>query len=275
MKSSKYISNIDHGEWNGHVSLHPSDFLKPFSWRKPKRVFVCSMGDLFHEKVQDSWIDQVMCVAACLPQHTFMILTKRPKRMQEYFSTPKETLIERWSDQTYELGELGLSDKNDDTDTPACWVNNRLDKEWPMKNLWLGVTAENQNMANYRVPLLLNTPAAKRFVSVEPMLTAVDLTHIETLTFLGAMTINAIVGAQWYKDVDTDRYNTACNKLDWVICGSEAGPGHREMNIEWARDLKNQCERYKVPFFFKQRYIGIKKVEMLTIDGVIWDQIPQ
>jgi protein gp37 len=275
MNSSKYINNIDSGAWNGHISLHPSDFLKPFSWKKPRKVFICSMGDLFHDKVPFEWIDMVMSMIAVLPQHTFLVLTKRPKRMHEYFSPVKENLIERWADQTYELGEMGIADKDDDTDAPASFIYNRLDSEWPMKNLWIGVTAENQDMANYRIPYLLNTPAAIRFVSVEPMLTRVDLTNIETLTGLGTMGINALAGVQWYKDIDTDKYNTACNKLDWVICGCESGPGHRPMLCSWVDDLKNQCTYKNVPFFYKQAYIGNKKYEMPLLNSRVYKEMPQ
>src|ERR1035437_3746277 len=162
------------GRWNGKIVDFEEGYRKPLSWKKPRMIFICSMGDLFHSEVPFIWVDKVMSIAALCPMHTFIILTKRPVRMKNYFEMGKDTLIGRWEDAIY---EMGLSDKNDDPDAPACYMHNRLQDEWPMKNVWLGVTAENQMRANERVPILLSIPAAKRFVSVEPMLSNVDLVN--------------------------------------------------------------------------------------------------
>src|SRR3989304_1459215 len=110
-----------------HVQFHPSRLDQPLRWKKPRRIFVCNVGDLFHEEVEHGWIVSVFSHIEAAPQHTFMILTKRPDRMLYHF-----------------LG--GLSEK-----FPV------------LPNLWLGVTAENQEMADQRIPILLQTPAAKRF----------------------------------------------------------------------------------------------------------------
>lgn len=268
----KYLDVTENGAWTGNIGVDPDEFLKPFTWKKPRRIFVCDMGDVFYIHVPFDLIDKLMSVIALLPQHTFLILTKRPGIMKKYFDTDKEKLIERWADQTY---ELGVSDNKDDTDAPACWVNNRLDTEWPMKNLWLGVTCENQNMANYRIPILLHTPASKRFVSYEPALGPIDFTRITTLEFCGTKVYHSLHGMSYFQDIDDSSSDTPCNKLDWIIMGAESGPKRREMNIEWAETVKNQCERHNIPFFFKQKFIGRKKIEMPILSGKVYDQIPQ
>ncbi|MFA6400904.1 MAG: phage Gp37/Gp68 family protein [Salinivirgaceae bacterium] len=236
MKLERCISALNYSvvvnwktkKWNGKTQFVSQAIEKPLSWRKPRMIFVCSMGDLFHESVPFEWIDKVMAVIACTPQHTYQILTKRPHRMAEYFNQGKEMLIARWEDAVY---ELGLCDKNDDPDAAACHVNNRADREWPLKNIWLGVTAENQEMVNKRVPFLLNIPAAIRFVSVEPMLGAVDL--------------SIYMATGWTEPPYDDIIN-------WVICGGESGINARPVNHNWVENLKNQCNKYETCLFFKQ-----------------------
>lgn len=186
------------------VTLHPERLEEPLHWKKPRRVFVCSMGDLFHADVPSDFILQVWHVMNLSPQHTFMILTKRAARM--------EMIMNEWLPSALELS-VGLRAKY---------------KVLP--NVWLGVTAENQEQADKRIPLLLQTPAAVRFVSVEPMLGAVAL-DVSYGQGIGAFFIDS---------------------LDWVICGGESGPGARPMNPDWARDLRDQCQAAGVPFFFKQ-----------------------
>jgi protein gp37 len=264
---SKYKYVIKDNHWTGTVSIEYKDFQIPFHWNKPRRVFVCSMGDLFHEHVSNEWIDMVMAVIAVNSKHTFMVYTKRPQIMHDYFTAGKDELINRWN--------LQLSAIRYPYQFPLLSIPNSVQNFWPINNLWLGVTAENQAMANYRVPILLNTLAAKRFISYEPALGPVEFTKIEYFTGVGTHVINALAGVSWYKDIDTKRYDTACHKLDWVICGSESGPGHRNMELDWAENVKDQCERNKIPFFFKQRYIGSKKISMPQINGKVYNQIPQ
>lgn len=193
-------SGYDKGNPFG-VKFHPDRLDQPLKWKKPRKVFVCSMGDLFHEDVTDSWLDDVFFTAANLArQHTYLVLTKRPQRMYEYFTKKIEDGFTWREGITYV----------------------------PLPNVWLGVTAENQDAADERIPWLMKTPAAKRFVSVEPMLGQVDLD-----------TINGAFGC-----VDV-------GDLDWVICGGETGPGARPMRPDWARSLRDQCVSADVPFFFK------------------------
>lgn len=184
------------------VVLHP-ERLSKIDGTKPKVIFADSASDLFHEKVPFEFITEVFSVMQRNPFHTFILLTKRAKRMEEYFDWVKE-----------------------------CYPEWRL--FYPLDNVWMGVTAENQEKADERIPLLLKTPAKHRFVSVEPMLGPVDLSE-----FIG--------GCRAGK---SPARNDSCIEL--VICGGETGPGARVMRPEWARSLRDQCAAAQTPFFFKQ-----------------------
>jgi protein gp37 len=133
----------------------------PLCWKKPRRIFVNSMSDLFHEAVHDAWIDFIFAVMVLSPQHTFLVLTKRPERMRDYLTHRlRECLIGQQAD----LQHLAR------TDVPVF--------EWsglPLPNVWLGVSVEDQATADARIPHLLATPAAKRFVSAEPLSAPFDL----------------------------------------------------------------------------------------------------
>lgn len=190
------------------VTLHPDRLEQPLRWKKPSRIFVCSMADLFHGDVPMGYISRVFSIVRRCPQHTFLFLTKRPARMRDAV-------------------DLFVSDAD-------------------LPNLWLGVTAENQDAADERIPLLLATPAAKRFVSIEPMLGAVDLK-------MGNCSHCQKRGNQFHLTHSCEVCGRVGGKnLDWVICGGESGPGARPMHPAWARSLRDQCEEAGVPFFFKQ-----------------------
>lgn len=216
------------------VVSHPDRLGQPLAWRKPRRVFVCSMGDLFHENVPDGFIDKVFAAMALSPQHTFMLLTKRPQKMLEWFNYNAccRDRQDRVSEACCDYFQLD-SEADDPTD---CW---------PLPNVWLGVSAENQETADERIPLLLQTPAAIHFVSVEPMLGPVSL----SLTTPEGVLYNTLLregglGENCSRDTET--------RLDGVICGGESGPGARPMHPDWARSLRDQCQAAGVPFFFKQ-----------------------
>ena len=239
--------DCDHGCTTPHprpfskIKFHPPRLDQPLRWKRPRRIFVCSMGDLFHEDVKEEWIDHVIGKIYSAPRHTFMVLTKRPKRMCKY-------------------------------------VRSRNCGTWPLPNLCLGVTVENQEMADLRIPILLQTPAAKRFVSVEPMLGEVDLT--KTVRHYGPGEI-AEGMAPLDVEIDTLRgrfddgwdRGDAGAKLDWVIAGCESGPGRRPANPDWLRSLRDQCVAAGVPFFLKQMEINGKVVKMPELDGKVWDQV--
>jgi protein gp37 len=147
-----------------NVRLHPERLTAPLHWRKPRRVFVNSMSDLFHEQVPDEFIDRVFAVMALTPQHTYQVLTKRPERMREYLTSPRhgepvETFVELEKDRI----------------STEAWGLGQFLGAWPLPNVWLGVSCEDQRRADERIPLLLQTPAAVRFISAEPLLGPIDL----------------------------------------------------------------------------------------------------
>jgi protein gp37 len=268
------------------VTIHPDKIDEPLKWKKPRRVFVCSMSDLFHKDVPMSIITYVLRMARSCEGHTFMILTKRPARMKEAIR---------------EMVSWGM---------------------WPVPNIWLGVTAENQEQADERIPILLDTPAAVRFVSVEPMLGPVELspwirryyhggkprmkegayllppskTGKSTLlqyakqidpncvqradrVYLTTDYMSALMFAMGYPNGEVYRAipdlpleeDPDCTEkglsfqtpqalitsmsapiLDWVIAGGESGPGARPCHPDWIRSVRDQCQGAGVPYFFKQ-----------------------
>ncbi len=194
------------------VVLGERTLRAPLSWRRSRRVFVCSMTDLFGEWVPDGYIDRVFAVMALAP-HQFIVLTKRPTRMREYLTNADRMYvlrsgIEEWSD---EVGTLG----------------------WPLRNVWLGTSVEDQAAADTRIPELLATPAAVRWVSCEPLLGPVDLD--------GA--------GGWIAGLHPNGSDAG---LDWVVVGGESGPGRRPCEVEWIADIVRQCDQAEVPVFVKQ-----------------------
>jgi protein gp37 len=201
--------------WTGKVALAPDHILRaPLTWKKPRKIFVNSMGDLFHESVPDEWVDKVFAVMALCPQHTFQILTKRSKRMREVLSTSD---IE---------GRVAIHMFA--TNAKIAYENSS-DPWWPLSNVWLGVSAEDQTRADERIPDLLATPAAIRFVSAEPLLGPIDF---------------------WAHN--PPHHQNIRRKLDWIIVGGESGPNARPMHPDWARSIRDQCEATGTAFFFKQ-----------------------
>lgn len=227
--------SIDH-RWTGIVRAMTGDTLMlPLYWKKPRRIFVNSTSDLFHEALPDEAIDRVFAIMALSPQHTFQILTKRSERMREYLGRTKSgwaagsaTKLRVANDakilaETVEQEKLA-ADLFCDPDVVGRQY------KWPLPNVWLGVSAENQEAWNERIEHLGATPAAVRFVSAEPLLGPID-------------TGNAF-------DLPPD--NSPYCPIDWVICGGESGPNARPMHPGWARSLRDQCIAAGTPFFFKQ-----------------------
>jgi protein gp37 len=205
------------------VVLHPDRLEAPLHWRKPRRVFVNSMSDLFHEAIPDGFIDHVYGVAASAPQHIFQILTKRPRPMASYLQ--KEFCKERVARAAYE------HTKND----PEWeWDGNPSVLPWPLPNVWLGVSCEDQQRADERIPLLLQTPAAVRFVSLEPLLGPItaSLYLAEALGPVGK--------------------HPGGRGLDWIIVGGESGPKARPCDVAWIRSIRDECAAAGVPLFVKQ-----------------------
>lgn len=216
------------------VTLHPERLEEPLRWRKPRRVFVNSMGDLFHEDVPESFISAVFFVMQAAKEHTFLILTKRPKRMAEF--------IDRWvhCDHAYPDHAWRIGADSSAGCPPGCGHYRREGKQrLPLPNVLLGVTAENQARADERIPILLQIPAAVRFVSVEPMLGPVDLRP-----YLWR-------GGRFETDYGPEYDAWPSEEISWIICGGETGPKARPMHPDWVRNLRDQCQATGVPFFFK------------------------
>lgn len=237
------------------LQLRPDKLGLPLRWTKPRKVFVNSMSDLFHDKVPDDYVAKVFAIMAVSNRHTFQLLTKRHGRMHSLLS--RESFA----------------------DTVETLADNMFERQidWPLPNLWLGVSAEDQKRADLRIPALLDTPAAVRFVSAEPLLGPLDIAR--------------------FAEHDDAKYDVP--PLSWVIVGGESGPGARPMHPEWARSLRDQCVAAGVPFLFKQwgewspekghRYSDFhqfdndassfvmrvgKKRAGRELDGRTWDQYP-
>lgn len=262
------------------VALHPDILNKPLHWKAPRRIFVNSMSDLFHDDVPDWYIYAVWRVMAQTPQHTYQILTKRPRRMLSWFEKladagPQDVGPTLWrpgeaakaspfGDVTVEQAQavidsgrakmfgdwrLSLGEPPEGcVHPPYDWMDG--DRWWPtvLRNVWLGVSVENQRWADQRIPLLLRTPAAVRFLSCEPLLGSIDLCKLAALNGNWIDCLRGDVVSATYGDV----YAAAPGSIDWVIVGGESGPGARPMELDWARSLIEQCHAASVPVFVKQ-----------------------
>ena len=248
---SKNPKSVFFGRKFTDVQTHYEKLEEPLRWKKGRRIFVCPRGDLFHEAVQDSFIDKVFAVMALCPQHIFQVLTKRPARMLNYLTGPD--VVDRWCSIAKGLPELARRKKIID---PMAWGSS-------LRNVWIGVSVENQPAAAERIPLLLKTPAAVRWVSVEPMLGAVDLTRIEHPCY--NILTDVLSGCDSRAPCDS-------GTLDWVVCGGESGSNARPMHPDWVRSLRDQCAAGGVPFLFKQ-WDGTKAAGRL-LDGVLHDGYP-
>ena len=269
-----------------NLTFHADALSAPLHWKRPRMIFVNSMSDLFHEGLADEAIDQVFAVMALCPQHVFMVLTKRADQMRSWFRRTEwsvevpDSCIEfeySWSPEDGSFFESAHTG-------PIAW---------PLSNVWLGVSAENQKYANERWAHLRQCPAAVKFISYEPALGPLDIDE---------MRLAGIVH-------EPTRSNHPALP-DWVIAGGESGPGARPSNPEWFRSVRDQCEAAGVPFFFKQwgewrevndrdtdQFIALrdglggvtyhrdgggpsmirvkKKVAGRLLDGRTWDQFPE
>lgn len=213
--------------WSGIVRTLPLRLDWPLKWRKARRIFVCSQADLFNPKVPFEFIAASFGVMAMSPDHTFQVLTKHAARMREFF---------RWLDADREgatvaclwAARQALGRRTYDQHGP---FEDRL-PEWPLENVWLGVTVEDQKRADERIPELQQCPAEKRWLSVEPMLEPIDLWKARGFA-----------------------PSSLQSAIDWVVCGGESAQTRantRPFDIAWARDLLEQCHGAGVPFFMKQ-----------------------
>lgn len=276
-----------HFEQGFDVKLWHDRLEIPRHWKKGRRIFVNSMSDVFHEAVPDDFILQMFAIMAVTPQHIYQVLTKRHGRMRSLLSTPK------FADDVWALvWQL---------DGGIAWRK----RYWPLRNVWLGVSTEDQKWAGIRIPALLQTPAAVRFISAEPLLGPLNL--IGQGGNLAGTGMYALPDPPEYgggepvcQDHSAENCSQGCTFLNWVIAGGESGPGARPMHPEWVRSLRDQCEAAQVPFFFKQwgshRWVahsvwdeptqcwvdrGIepqrvgKRLAGRALDGRTWDEFPQ
>lgn len=215
------------------VTLRPERLDWPLRKRKPLRIFVNSMADLFHDQVPDEYIAKVFAIMALAPRHTFQVLTKRHARMRSLLNSARfqqvvlaEQYRQRYDDQ-------------------------RVTSTWPLPNVWLGASTENQQWADIRIPALLDTPAAVRFVSAEPLLGPIEL--FGSVTSPGVAIARS--GVQLYPsspDGPAEYDYDFQVGIDWVIVGGESGHGARPMHLDWVRSLQDQCAAAGVAFLFKQ-----------------------
>jgi protein gp37 len=216
------------------VKLHSDRLGLPMKWRKPRRIFVNSLADLFHEDVPDRFIVDAFAVMALAPQHTFQVLTKRHARMRSLLSAPDfRTEVQRAC-----LVRVG--------DT-APWL---VGPWWPLRHVWLGVSVEDQKWADIRIPALLDTPATVRWLSCEPLIGPVDLTRIPAGKAQQPDMVYDALGQRYGVPGAWQARSSA--RVDWVVAGGESGPTARPMHPAWARSLRDQCVDAGVPYFFKQ-----------------------
>lgn len=299
--------------WNGEIRVNEKAMLEPLRWAKPRMCFWNAHGDLFHPAVPDEVIDRCFAIMALTPHHTHQVLTKRPARMRQYFE-------ERWQGtpaRQIDCGSAGILDIPTggetgrrhqveiaceviiddlglaDTRKPHLWTEDGSLKlsqwAWPLPNVWLGVSVEDQQRADERIPDLLATPAAVRWLSCEPLLGRVDVRQWLHDYGCSACGYGGVVDERcrdcgWHGSVvhqagpcpdcgvilSDDYACPECGEsdgegdfgptvsgsrlglLDWIVVGGESGPGARPMHPAWARSLREQCAAAGVPFLFKQ-----------------------
>ena len=226
-----HVVDVERRRWNGRAVFLPERLAEPLHWRKPRRVFVNSMSDLFHEDITFEQIAAVFGVMAATPRHTFQVLTKRPARMLGFF---------RWMELAVDMWPEILGDQRRDLVMASgafmSGVSGRPSRDewpWPLPNVHIGVSVEDQAAADERIPLLLQCPAALRFLSVEPLLGPVTL-------------------LRWTCGEHGRRHIGAPPGIGWVIVGGESGPGARPCGVDWIRSVVEQCKGAGVPVFVKQ-----------------------
>jgi protein gp37 len=252
--------------WTGEVGFFPDRLGEPLSWRAPRKVFVASQSDVFHDRVSNEQVAAIFGAMAATPRHTYQVLTKRPARMRAWFRWIEEQRAIDGDPWVTVLREAASYVGNARADELAAAADFDVPHPWPLPNVWLGTSAEDQRRLDERVPDLLETPAAVRFVSAEPLLERLDLWA-------------------YLKSPDRDRSLRIEGKpetpgLDWVIGGCESGPGARPCNSEWLRSLRDQCAAAGAAWFLKQsrpapgvtvgegshRHRGV--IELPYLDGV-------
>lgn len=288
-------------DWNGEVRLLPERLADPLKWKMPRRVFVGSMTDLFHPSIPFEYVAAVFGLMAACPQHTFLVLTKRPERAREFFAWaerhphgdgsgdiggPSAALWKALSEHPGPLPGLEADDE-------GVTLGRALDRPWPLPNVHLGTSVEDQTTADERIPALLQCPAALHWLSIEPQLGEVDLSrwigHVEVCNSCGSER-RGIIGSPDRCDecgvggtmlslwgaAQIEAWRAGRREPDeplgdgppigWVVDGGESGPGARPFDVEWARSIVGQCRAAGVPVFVKQ--LGARPYDdVVTIYG--------
>ncbi|WP_180897150.1 phage Gp37/Gp68 family protein [Martelella soudanensis] len=233
--------------WTGEVRFNQQWLTQPLAWKRPRHIFVAAHGDLFADGVTDEQLDRIFAVMALSPRHTFQVLTKRPERMRDYLRPARShpvalealhiTLMSHFLDHNSKVGE-------------GCLIEGDMAhlSTWPLPNIWLGVSVEDQTRADQRIPVLLATPAALRWISAEPLLGGLRLSGTSA---------DKQNMWDWLQGLDARMYPDGPDfdygpKLDWIVAGGESGPNARPMHPDWVRSLRDQCAAAEVPFNFKQ-----------------------
>lgn len=235
-------------QWTGTLNCLAERLDWPLKWKQPRRIFVANMSDLFHEDVPFSFIDQVFAVIFLCPQHTFQVLTKRPKRMMEYFTPESASRVSRIAHSLVVDGKAG--DRRQDFATSVNYF-------WPLSHVWIGTSVGTQKAAAERIPLLQKVPAAVRFLSCEPLLEQVYLGQY--LTSPNLDWIHA-----WEKELKSDlngvRYLPLPSgagipvekNIHWVIVGGESGHNARPCSLDWIHEIVQQCRDAGIAVYIKQ-----------------------
>ena len=240
------------------LRLWPDRLVLPLRWRRPRMVFVNSMSDLFHDQVPDEFIARVFAVMAIARRHTFQVLTKRHGRMRSLLSSPSFGHLVAEQGRAHHVG------CQQDWLAVGAMLGGR-----PLPNVWLGVSAEDQKRADIRSPALLETPAAVRFVSAEPLLGPIDLK--QAVIPMGDQRGHGLTASYVHAGSCCDRFHG----IDWVIAGGESGPRARPMHPDWPRQLRDQCAAAGVAFFFKQWGGRTPTAGGRLLDGQTWDELPR
>lgn len=256
--------------FNGIVRTHDDALTIPLKWqRRAKRfiakhgrrmrVFVNSMSDLYHKDVPLDFIDRVKAVEALCPDIDFLELTKRPQRMAEYLASTSKMKIgdSVRCDIAWNMTSIGFDARlsGDYADQAGQLDCGNL---WPLPNVWLGTSCENQQAADERIPHLLRCPAAVRFLSCEPLLGPINLT-VKYANIGAIHNMNPLRGYGGWGDLDRDKY-----KVHWVIAGGESGPNSRPCQLDWIRSIVQQCKAAGTACFVKQ--LGAKPVQFGECD---------
>lgn len=224
------------------VAMHDEALTIPLRWRKPRRIFVNSMSDLWHARVPREFVARVFAVMAETPQHTYQILTKRPERMARMLRDECQCGRQHPPGEHFRSEMEWAATPHSPTYVPGLKSGIYHRMQWPLPNVHLGTSVETQEYADRRIPALLDTPAAVRWISAEPLLGPVDLHNCGGVDAIEQDWIGGPTGGS----------GAPHPLLSWVVVGGESGPGARPMKLDWARTLVRDCQAAGVPVFVKQ-----------------------